>query len=243
MRKTLALIGSGLAFAIAIPAQAAVTVTGSVTFTNLDSFGQNAAGLAASGGLQGINTVEYLFRFDQPILVSGPGVDYTPSFFRVSLNGNTILSSDISGSVAGVQVINRSQTPNEFGFQDFDELGVFAFRRGNVFPSVLGDEIFAFGLGQALLGSPYVEGQQLLGVYSSSNSYNSDGYIQAASIPSFNSSVTANSPLPFSITIISSAVPEPATWSLMLVGLGAVGFGMRRRRSEGPAQGRRLLAN
>ena len=29
----------------------------------------------------------------------------------------------------------------------------------------------------------------------------------------------------------SSAVPEPATWAMMLVGFGAVGFGMRRRRS------------
>lgn len=30
---------------------------------------------------------------------------------------------------------------------------------------------------------------------------------------------------------VSAAVPEPATWALMLVGFGAIGFGMRRRRS------------
>ena len=28
-----------------------------------------------------------------------------------------------------------------------------------------------------------------------------------------------------------NAVPEPATWALMLLGFGAIGFGMRRRRS------------
>ena len=28
----------------------------------------------------------------------------------------------------------------------------------------------------------------------------------------------------------TAAVPEPATWAMMLVGFGAVGFGMRRRR-------------
>ena len=32
-------------------------------------------------------------------------------------------------------------------------------------------------------------------------------------------------------TAISSAVPEPATWAMMLFGFGAIGFSMRRRRS------------
>lgn len=31
-----------------------------------------------------------------------------------------------------------------------------------------------------------------------------------------------------------SAVPEPATWAMMLVGFGAVGVGMRRRRTTAP---------
>ena len=33
-------------------------------------------------------------------------------------------------------------------------------------------------------------------------------------------------------TAIPAAVPEPATWAMMLVGFGAVGFAMRRRKSE-----------
>lgn len=32
--------------------------------------------------------------------------------------------------------------------------------------------------------------------------------------------------------IAGSAVPEPATWAMMLFGFGAVGFGMRRRRNK-----------
>ena len=31
---------------------------------------------------------------------------------------------------------------------------------------------------------------------------------------------------------IDGAVPEPTTWAMLLLGFGAVGFGMRRRRSE-----------
>lgn len=34
------------------------------------------------------------------------------------------------------------------------------------------------------------------------------------------------------------AVPEPATWAMMLFGFGAVGFGMRRRRSKESGQTR-----
>ena len=30
----------------------------------------------------------------------------------------------------------------------------------------------------------------------------------------------------------TAAVPEPATWAMMLLGFGAIGFGMRRRRSD-----------
>lgn len=31
---------------------------------------------------------------------------------------------------------------------------------------------------------------------------------------------------------ISNAIPEPATWAMMLIGFGAVGFAMRRRRAH-----------
>ena len=34
----------------------------------------------------------------------------------------------------------------------------------------------------------------------------------------------------FTITLLSAAVPEPATWAMMLVGFGAVGVSMRRHK-------------
>lgn len=39
-----------------------------------------------------------------------------------------------------------------------------------------------------------------------------------------------------SITIRQAAVPEPATWAMMLIGFGAVGFAMRRRQKPVLAQ-------
>jgi hypothetical protein len=30
-----------------------------------------------------------------------------------------------------------------------------------------------------------------------------------------------------------AAVPEPGTWAMMLLGFGAIGFSMRRRRGKG----------
>ena len=34
------------------------------------------------------------------------------------------------------------------------------------------------------------------------------------------------------LTVVNSAVPEPATWALMLLGFGGMGFSMRRNRSR-----------
>lgn len=36
----------------------------------------------------------------------------------------------------------------------------------------------------------------------------------------------------FNGSVSATALPEPATWSMMLVGFGLIGFGLRRRRRE-----------
>ena len=37
----------------------------------------------------------------------------------------------------------------------------------------------------------------------------------------------------FTATGLTTGVPEPATWAMMLIGFGAVGYSMRRRRKSG----------
>lgn len=39
-----------------------------------------------------------------------------------------------------------------------------------------------------------------------------------------------------SVSVVEGAVPEPATWAMMLVGFGAMGFAMRRRRARQVAE-------
>ena len=43
-------------------------------------------------------------------------------------------------------------------------------------------------------------------------------------------SITEASPIIDNITITSAAIPEPATWAMLLAGFGMVGFAARRRR-------------
>jgi hypothetical protein len=49
---------------------------------------------------------------------------------------------------------------------------------------------------------------------------------------SFNLSSITSGPATITIRAVSGAVPEPATWAMMLVGFGAIGFSMRRRNSK-----------
>lgn len=53
-----------------------------------------------------------------------------------------------------------------------------------------------------------------------------DNYIVVSGLARGNGSYGGNA------TFIPSAVPEPATWAMMLFGFGAVGFGMRRRKKD-----------
>jgi len=53
----------------------------------------------------------------------------------------------------------------------------------------------------------------------------------------FTSHVTPNLwSFPFEVTTISEAVPEPSTWAMLVLGFGAIGQGLRRRRALLPSR-------
>ncbi len=62
-------------------------------------------------------------------------------------------------------------------------------------------------------------------------------YADPASIDSIapDLSLIPGAVLPTSISDVAGDVPEPTAWSLMLIGAGATGFGLRRRRSPAAA--------
>lgn len=58
-----------------------------------------------------------------------------------------------------------------------------------------------------------------------------NGYDATPGIFSF--TAQGNNLTSFSASAVSAAVPEPGTWAMMLLGFGAIGFAMRRRRFTG----------
>ena len=64
--------------------------------------------------------------------------------------------------------------------------------------------------------------------YSVANSSLTNGVL---SIDLRNTNFSSGANLNFALTSASGAVPEPATWAMMLLGFGAIGFAVRRRHA------------
>lgn len=79
----------------------------------------------------------------------------------------------------------------------------------------------------ASLGFPVLNGAQNFAQYVGFTGTNGTliNTVSFSNIPSQDAFEAAN----FSVT---AAVPEPATWAMMLVGFGGIGFAMRRRKSK-----------
>ena len=76
---------------------------------------------------------------------------------------------------------------------------------------------------------PYSNGDNYLGLRATQNGQDYFGYAFFTNtiLNSFAFETAANTAI--SINTSTSAVPEPASWAMMILGMGAVGFAMRRR--------------
>ena len=151
-----------------------------------------------------------------------PAGDYSLTFNGGLYSGNALVTADSSGHVT-----NISGTVNDNGTL-YDIVGVdgtYANADNNLYitPAYVTFAGLSFDL---LNGSSGFA----LNLYNNLASLGGDaqyGLIDSVSNPGGYNTVNSTT-----VSVNLSAVPEPATWAMMLVGFGAIGFGLRRRRSD-----------
>ena len=130
--------------------------------------------------------------------------------------------SGLNGTIASISDIALGATANPFASNPFISFGnasniVFNFNNASFTRSVLGTSVTLTGTGVFSNGTAAdtTAGMFTLAT-SSQNGMSSD----------FNFTFTSN------LSSAAAAVPEPATWAMMLVGIGMMGFAMRRRKKN-----------
>ena len=119
------------------------------------------------------------------------------------------------------------------GLEQIEHFAIYGRTDGNVTEGRELDAIICDADGGQLSGPLLRTGL----TFRSSNPFCGGGYFLAYSVNTVTGSGTVTSFGLMADTLrVTSFVPEPATWSLMILGFGAVGFAMRRRPAYAPAK-------
>lgn len=163
---------------------------------------------------------DFLFSFDSS--PGAPGVG--PQAVAGTVTGR-ILGLPESGTGAATQVWIDSYSPNPLAF--------------SILATGWNDQVqnsFTLSGGQIVGGTYFsINNDDFFGQYFDRLFINFDSNgtrVNYASIGSNGSAAVWNAQALSGVTFsrIGGAVPEPATWAMMLLGFGAVGSGMRRKR-------------
>lgn len=217
--KSVLAAGVLAAMAFAVPASAA-------TIQVVSGDGQRSFALGAFGSPVGqsftaidTNLTSFGFQFKQYTAsgnLAAPNLSYTWTL----LNGAGLTGSAIASRTFTVPTTTSATTPT---WIDFDITGTNVIA-GQVYTAILTSQNMKFGLvmgpninlsnGQELSGDAYTGGRAY---------FTQEVYANCAR--------TGNCDLNFRVTgtTAAGAVPEPATWAMMLAGFGALGFALRRR--------------
>jgi hypothetical protein len=183
-----------------------------------------------------------LLTFAAAAFLSATSANATVIDFSSATSGTSIVQSGVTITAAG-QTISVTSSPNGTagllaeGSPRAEFLATFDVLTSSVSVD-LGDVgadadllfLEAFGVGDTLLGadSLLIDGLDSV-MHTLSVSASGISYVRFGSrAPSINgSSVYADN-----LTFTSGAVPEPATWAMMLLGFGGIGFQMRSKRGS-----------
>lgn len=160
---------------------------------------------------------------------------YTTTGATLTLDEASLLTFEVLGSESGY---NDTFTAGTLSVTEYTSLvNLFAT------PYLLGAENFGAGSLAGILnfsssqGVDATVGDDGFGIFLGDNAYS--GMLSNVFYIGYDDQVTGqddnHDDLILRVTV-SPAIPEPATWAMMLLGFGAVGFAMRRRRAPVLAQ-------
>jgi hypothetical protein len=158
------------------------------------------------------------------VVASGGGNFNTSNLVAMQNGGFSV------GLNAGFGIVRFGQGAGGNSFQSFAISGPAAFGPGNGnynYATGVGDIFGIFGLGNStvLLPTNYVSGTALAGTITFANSTLSSLGLTTGTYRFSN----ANDTVTINITNVA-AVPEPATWGLMVLGFGMIGAAARSRK-------------
>lgn len=163
------------------------------------------------------------------LLISGSGLSYGP--FTLTNIGDSFTTSVLTiGTPETTVNLFEDTTPRQVSV-DFAFLNPLDAAGALVTGSTTGFIIPFTGCGIVFGGCGAVDWSNTPTIFSFGNGGSFSLLLQDAA---FGTPGSAN--VRGTFTYVTAAVPEPSTWAMMLLGFGAVGFAMRRRRTPKLAQ-------
>ena len=214
------LMSAPAAAGVVMNANGSVTTSGAsggMWTVNLDGYG--GASPAVIAGLTSSITFTFL---------SGGGTNnYTFGYTVNNTSGSPITGSRVSGFGFEVDPNAAILTSSAAGFFDRVDSGNYPVSYGNVEFCVANGGNSCAGGG----GTGVAQGASGSGSFNINFAANQSQITLGRFVDRYQSIEGANTASAIGRPTVTDPVPEPSTWAMMLIGFGAVGFGMRRRQS------------
>jgi hypothetical protein len=164
--------------------------------------------------------------------VSGPGTPLQPAVVVTSPNSRWVSLPSGLNWISSVPGGRTNVPPGTYSFiYRLDEPGWYNVLSGTYWADNRLVDILINGVSLGSLFTPDAMDEQFLASGGRSlGSININRQVQEIEFRVENTR-NVNSPMAFAFDGSVSAVPEPGTWMLMILGLGAVGFVMRRKQA------------